>query len=82
MSFLFATSHLPETRARRPDEWEDEDEDAQPMQHSGGVRAFSHLPQRAHARKDFEGPLFTRPAIPVGRRPYIEPEHDHAKCLA
>ena len=39
-----ATSHLPETRVQRPDELEDEEEDVQPMLHSGGVRAFSHLP--------------------------------------
>ncbi len=46
MAFIFSTSHLPETRVQRPDELEDEEEDVQPMLHSGGVRAFSHLPAK------------------------------------
>ena len=29
MSFIFASSHLPETRVQRPDELEDEDDDVQ-----------------------------------------------------
>ena len=40
MSFLFASSHLP--AFKRPQEEEEED-NAQPMQRSGGVRAISHL---------------------------------------
>ena len=43
MSFLFASSHLPEVK--RPEEDEEED-NLQPMRWSGSVRAFSHLPQR------------------------------------
>ncbi len=43
MSFIFASSHLPEVE--RPQDEEEEDDDAQPMQRSGMVRAFSHLPQ-------------------------------------
>jgi hypothetical protein len=41
MNFVFASSHLPEDN--RPQE--EEEEDVQPMQRSGMVRAFSHLPQ-------------------------------------
>ena len=44
MSFLFASSHLPETRVQRPED--EEEDDVQPMLHSGGVRAFSHLPAK------------------------------------
>lgn len=75
MSFIFASSHLPETRVQRP---EDEEEDAvQPMLHSGSVRAFSHLQQPARAQADSSGPLSTRPAIPVGRpHPQGDPEAD------
>jgi hypothetical protein len=48
MAFIFSTSHLPETRVRRPDHLEDEEEGdlMQPMPRAGGVRAFSHLPVR------------------------------------
>ncbi|MFZ2278245.1 MAG: hypothetical protein WAW39_10615, partial [Prosthecobacter sp.] len=48
MAFIFSTSHLPETRVRRPDHLEDEEEDdlMQPTPRAGGVRAFSHLPVR------------------------------------
>jgi hypothetical protein len=50
MSFVFATSHLPEVE--RPKHAEEEEEHALPLRHSGGVRAFSHLPacraSRAH----------------------------------
>ena len=43
MSFIFASSHLPEDN-RSPAN-EERDDDMQPMQRSGMVRAFSHLPQ-------------------------------------
>lgn len=46
MPFLFASSHLPETGVQRPED-EEEDENMRPEPHSGGVRAFSHLPERA-----------------------------------
>ncbi|OYW73023.1 MAG: hypothetical protein B7Z37_23135 [Verrucomicrobia bacterium 12-59-8] len=79
MAFIFSTSHLPETRVRRPDHLEDEeeDDDMQPMPRAGGVRAFSHLPQPVRAQADFSDPLSTRPATPVGRpRPHTEPDDD------
>ena len=41
MSFLFATSHLP--AVKRPQDADEEEDNAQPMQRSGGVRAISHL---------------------------------------
>lgn len=83
MAFIFSTSHLPETRVRRPDHLEEEEEDddtlQQPPPHAGMVRAFSHLREPVRAQADFEGPLSTRPATPVGRpRPYVDPEHDDA----
>ena len=44
MSFLFASSHLPASRVRRPElEDEDNDENREAMPRSGGVRASSHL---------------------------------------
>jgi hypothetical protein len=43
MSFLFASSHLPETRVQRPED-EEEDENMRPEPHSGMVRSFSHRP--------------------------------------
>ncbi len=43
MNFVFASSHLLEDN--RPQADEEEEEDVQPMQRSGMVRAFSHLPQ-------------------------------------
>ena len=50
MSFVFASSHLPEVE--RPKEEVKEEEQAPLLRHSGGVRAFSHLPacraSRAH----------------------------------
>lgn len=46
MSFIFASSHLPETQVQRPED-EEEEKDAQPKPSSGGVRPFSHLPQYA-----------------------------------
>jgi len=46
MAFIFSTSHLPETRVRRPDHLENEEDVMQPMPRAGGVRAFSHLPVR------------------------------------
>ena len=61
MSFLFASSHLPETRVQRPEDEEEED-DAQPMLHSGGVRAFSHLP----AKRVAAGPISQRGAQAFG----------------
>ncbi|WP_395735273.1 hypothetical protein [Prosthecobacter sp.] len=80
MAFIFSTSHLPETRVRRPDQLEEEeDEDVmqQPPPRVGGVRAFSHLPQPVRAQADSSGPLSTRPATPVGSpRPYVDPEAD------
>jgi hypothetical protein len=42
MSFVFASSHLPESK--RPQD-EEEEEDVLPVLRSGGVRASSHLPQ-------------------------------------
>ena len=74
MSFLFASSHLPETRVQRPED--EEEDDVQPMLHSGGVRAFSHLPLPL-SLADTSGPLSTRPATPVGRpRPRDETNDD------
>ncbi len=67
MSFLFASPHLPETRVQRPDELEDEEDDVQPMLHSGGVRAFSHLPAK-RAAADPAGPLSQRGAQALGRQ--------------
>ena len=85
MSFLFASSHLPETTRRRnllkgaanplEEEPEDDDsnshEDTQPMRHSGSVRAFSHLPMQ-------QQPVRTFRADPAPRRisPPNEPESD------
>ena len=49
MAFIFSTSHLPETRVRRTDHLEDDEEEddvMQPMPRADGVRAFSHLPVR------------------------------------
>ncbi len=57
MSFIFASSHLPEDN--RPQAEEEEDDDTQPMQRSGMVRAFSHLPHPARAA----------PAEPTGPPP-------------
>ena len=74
MSFLFASSHLPEVK--RPEEDEEEEEYMQPMRWSGSVRAFSHLPVRDNPAAS-TGPLSTRPATPVGRpRPHDDPEAD------
>jgi hypothetical protein len=64
MSFLFASSHLPETRVQRPQDEEEED-DVQPMQHSGGVRAFSHLPAKRVAA-DPAGPPSQRGVQALG----------------
>ena len=57
MSFLFASSHLPEVK--RP---ADEDDDVQPMQRSGMVRAFSHLPQPVVAAPAWPRPSGQAPA--------------------
>ncbi len=57
MSFLFASSHL--TEVKRPED-EEEEEDVQPMQRSGMVRAFSHLPQQVQGQ-----PAAPRPFAPV-----------------
>ena len=65
MSFLFASSHLPETRVQRPQD--EEEEDVQPMLHSGGVRAFSHL-QAKEATVDPTGQLSQRGAQAIGRQ--------------
>ena len=48
MAFIFSTSHLPETRLRRPAHLEEDEEKytPQPQPRAGGVRAFSHLPVR------------------------------------
>jgi|GEM_PF-6274080 len=49
MAFIFSTSHLPETRVRRPDHLEEEEDEEgmqQPPPRAGMVRAFSHLPVR------------------------------------
>ena len=64
MSFLFATSHLP--AVKRPQEEEAEEEDnAQPMQRSGGVRAISHLEEPG--RGGAAVPLSQRGAQLLGR---------------
>ncbi len=63
MSFLFASSHLPETRVQRPED--EEEDDVQPMLHSGSVRAFSHLPAKRVAA-DPTGPLSQRGAQAIG----------------
>ncbi len=65
MSFIFASSHLPETRVQRPED--EEEDDVQPMLHSGGVRAFSHLPAKRQAA-DPAGPLSQRGAQALGRQ--------------
>lgn len=44
MSFLFASSHLPEVPVQRPED-DEEDEQMHPPPRAGMVRAFSHLPQ-------------------------------------
>ena len=44
MNYVFSSSHLPEEN--RPLDVEEEDDDVQPMLRAGGVRAFSHQPQR------------------------------------
>ena len=76
MAFIFPTSHLPETRARRPDHMEEEEDSMSPPPRFGGVRAFSHLPE-PRALADSSGPLSTRPATPVGRpRPHAEDDQD------
>ncbi len=67
MSFLFASSHLPETRVQRPEDEEEED-DVLPMLHSGGVRAFSHLPAKRQAG-DPAGPPSQRGAQALARQP-------------
>jgi hypothetical protein len=64
MSFLFASSHLPEVK--RPEE-DEEENNLQPMRWSGSVRAFSHLPQRVRAA----------PSAPTARPSWAtEPEAD------
>ena len=67
MSFLFASSHLPETRARRPDHFEeDDDEDSMsPPPRAGMVRAFSHLPAKEET-VNRTGPLSQRSAQTLG----------------
>jgi len=65
MSFIFASSHLPETRVQRPED--EEEDDVQPMLHSGGVRAFSHLPAK-RAAADPAGPLSQRGAQALGHQ--------------
>jgi|GEM_PF-3382820 len=67
MSFLFASSHLPETRVQRPDDLEDEEDDVQPMLHSGSVRAFSHLPQPVRAQADADS-LWRSGIVPIPPR--------------
>ena len=62
MSFLFATSHLP--AFKRPQNEEEED-NAQPMQRSGGVRAISHLEEPG--RGNPAGALSQRGAQAMGR---------------
>jgi hypothetical protein len=47
MSFIFASSHLPEVKRPQNDD-EEEEEDLQPMRWSGSVRAFSHLQGQRH----------------------------------
>ena len=66
MSFLFATSHLP--AFNRPQNEEEED-NAQPMQRSGGVRAISHL--EVPVRRDSSVPLSQRGAQAMGRNVQI-----------
>ncbi|WP_395734364.1 hypothetical protein [Prosthecobacter sp.] len=81
MAFIFSTSHLPETRTRRPDhleevEEEDDENMQQPPPRAGMVRAFSHQPE-PRPLADTSGPLSTRPATPVGRpRPHVDPGAD------
>jgi hypothetical protein len=62
MSFLFATSHLP--AFKRPQNEEEED-NAQPMQRSGGVRAISHLEEAV--RRNPYVPLSQRGVQAMGR---------------
>ncbi len=71
MSFLFAISHLPEVKLP-------EDEDVQPMQRSGMVRAFSHLPQQGQGQGQ---PAAPRPFAPVHLPSWAtepEPGSEHA----
>jgi hypothetical protein len=58
MNFVFASSHLPEDN--RPQADEEDEEDVQPMQRSGMVRAFSHLPQPVQG-----APAAPRPSVPA-----------------
>ena len=71
MAFIFSTSHLPETRSRRPDHLEEEEDDdgtmQQPPPRAGMVRAFSHLPAKRVAA-DPAGPLSQRSAQAFGRQ--------------
>ena len=64
MSFLFATSQLP--AVKRPQVEEEEEDNAQPMQRSGMVRAISHLPVTRRATNSKPGAMFdTDSKIPV-----------------
>jgi hypothetical protein len=63
MSFLFATSHL--HAVKHPQMDEDEEDNAQPMQRSGGVRAISHMEEPG--RWDPYPPLSQRGVQAMGR---------------
>ncbi len=92
MAFIFSTSHLPETLARRPDHLEEEEDDDTPQQpppRAGGVRAFSHLPVRDNPapstgtlREDSpRGEIAPRPprsATPSTSRPPMSEAQDDA----
>ena len=67
MAFIFPTSHLPETRARRPDHLEEEEDSMQqPPPRAGMVRAFSHLPAKEETVNP-TGSLSQRGAQAIGR---------------
>jgi hypothetical protein len=70
MSFLFATSHLPAVKRRQINEEEEEEDNAQPMQRSGGVRAISHLEEPGRGGPSV--PLSQRVVQPLGR--LVQPE--------
>ncbi len=92
MAFIFSTSHLPETLARRPDHLEEEEDDdtlQQPPPRAGGVRAFSHLPVRDNPalstgplREDSPrreiAPIPPRSATPSTSRPPMSEAQDDA----
>ena len=92
MAFIFSTSHLPETRVRRPDHLEEEEDEEvmqQPPPRAGVVRAFSHLPVRntpapstGPLREDSPrreiGPLPPRSVTPSTSRSPMSEAQDYA----